>query len=723
VWVLVGCATPGAVLCEDGRTCPVGTACDVAHATCVRPAQLQDCAGVADGAECITEGVTGQCDQAVCMVPVCGDRFLQSPEQCDGTQVGSGNCTDVGFYDSRPLECNSSCSFDTSSCTGYCGDGIVTAGFEICEEGIAPSESCVDFGFGAGVLGCQACGPGFAACKTFDWDVLSFGTTPRDVHGLADDDVYAVFGIEGLSHFDGTSWSAVALSCVTTGDELTRVWQVAPGVVFAAGLGMVIRYDSGACTRWSLGAREVIGDMWAATPTNAYVVTNGATGVWHFDGTAWTNVLQRAGASLWGSGANDIYLVDPTGTLSHWNGTTWSAPQTISGFEFISSVWGTASNDVYIGGYDAALRAVVKHSTDGITWTSLLEDEPLLTNPYSSGIVAGYTVNNRTYVSAYRFRSGMEAFILSYDGRGWANLRAPTSNALFVWASPDGRVIIPTGTSTSVAMLRGNVRIDHQQIESGFSMNVAVRSGNDAYVTVGRGLYRWDGRDWLLAVDGANDVAIDADGRGFGVSPSGLFASSGVELDATAPGTRLTAPSGNNVWVLNDADRAVYRWLNAGPAQALSYSSLGTAITMRDIWGTEDDEVFLVGEKGVIVRWTGTAWVPMMSGTTNPLSVVWGRSATDVYAAGTGVLLHYDGTTWSEHPIPAVTVIYGVWGTAATDLFIATSEGLYHYDGVQWAPVDVGPPFAVLAVAGAGDSLFTMDSSGTPHQLVRLAPW
>jgi len=78
----------------------------------------------ADGGSCVAPGVCCR------TLNYCGDSFLDPSEDCDGALLGGNACTDVGFY-SGTLAC-SSCSFDNSSCTGFCGDGTCDSGEETC---------------------------------------------------------------------------------------------------------------------------------------------------------------------------------------------------------------------------------------------------------------------------------------------------------------------------------------------------------------------------------------------------------------------------------------------------------------------------------------------------------------------------------------------------------------------------------------------------------------
>ena len=67
---LTGCVRAELVICDDGRACPAGTACDLVHATCVDPAQFEVCESAATGALCEAAGVIGMCDRGVCLAPM-----------------------------------------------------------------------------------------------------------------------------------------------------------------------------------------------------------------------------------------------------------------------------------------------------------------------------------------------------------------------------------------------------------------------------------------------------------------------------------------------------------------------------------------------------------------------------------------------------------------------------------------------------------------------------
>src|SRR3989344_3839986 len=60
---------------------------------------------------------------ATVKITVCGDGAVETPEQCDGSNLGGASCTSQGFAGGS-LSCSSACEFNTSSCTsGSSGGG------------------------------------------------------------------------------------------------------------------------------------------------------------------------------------------------------------------------------------------------------------------------------------------------------------------------------------------------------------------------------------------------------------------------------------------------------------------------------------------------------------------------------------------------------------------------------------------------------------------------
>jgi hypothetical protein len=102
---------------------------------------------------------------------------------------------------------------------------------------------------------------------------------------------------------------------------------------------------------------------------------------------------------------------------------------------------------------------------------------------------------------------------------------------------------------------------------------------------------------------------------------------------------------------------------------------------LQAVWGTPGNEIFAVGNGGVIRHKDGLDWDTMNSATTNTLRDVWGSSAANVFAVGAnGTMLHYDGNpqgTWSSDiESGTAKTLSGIWGSSANDVFVVGNGGI-----------------------------------------------
>lgn len=124
----------------------------------------------------------------------------------------------------------------------------------------------------------------------------------------------------------------------------------------------------------------------------------------------------------------------------------------------------------------------------------------------------------------------------------------------------------------------------------------------------------------------------------------------------------------------------------------------GTALTLHDVWAAGANDVFAVGDNGVILRRQNNEWLTMASGTTQSLRGVHGTSASNVWAVGlNGTVLHYDGAAWSTVAVTASN-IDAIWLASANDIFMSGGN-------MVWRSSNGGASFTASALAG---SLFSI---------------
>lgn len=138
------------------------------------------------------------------------------------------------------------------------------------------------------------------------------------------------------------------------------------------------------------------------------------------------------------------------------------------------------------------------------------------------------------------------------------------------------------------------------------------------------------------------------------------------------------------------------------------------------IWGSGPDDIYVVGQPGLIFHWDGTTWSRQESGTEVALTDVWADSTGTVYATGhDGVILWRQGGAWS----PMVT------GTDADFFSIGAFHGqiyacgrndslavLRQLDGAIWtaAPQEIFQRDDQQAVI---DTLY-LDTDEDPEEIV-----
>lgn len=219
-------------------------------------------------------------------------------------------------------------------------------------------------------------GPVWAA----PFDASSLGWL-LNVWGPSGDDLYAVGGRRSdalVMHFDGRQWSRVALGVATP--RLHWIYGFDHDNLTAVGdQGTVVHWDGHAWTLQPTPTTAPLWGVWGAAPNDLWAV--GGTGdgdaspvLLHGDGSAWTTVaiptLMRAGAGafykVWGTGADNVYVVGQRGVVLHRMGGVWREELAgVSGD--LVSIWGTdASHILAVGGRGNALVA----RWDGHAWTA-----------------------------------------------------------------------------------------------------------------------------------------------------------------------------------------------------------------------------------------------------------------------------------------------------------------------------------------------------------------
>lgn len=210
------------------------------------------------------------------------------------------------------------------------------------------------------------------ALEHLDGALLSmWGSSPSDLLAVG-----GPLGNGGLKplvvRYDGKAWKRLDPGGTASfwwvhGASATDVWMVGEK-------GRITHYDGTAFKEHASGTTATLFGAWAASKTDAWAVGGTPEGapndvLLHWDGTAWTpsplpEALGRTLFKVWGTSADNVYVVGEAGTIWHRSSGTWTLEsKTPLAHGNLVTVNGCSATEVYAVGERDVLRS------DGKTWS------------------------------------------------------------------------------------------------------------------------------------------------------------------------------------------------------------------------------------------------------------------------------------------------------------------------------------------------------------------
>jgi hypothetical protein len=468
----------------------------------------------------------------------------------------------------------------------------------------------------------------------------------RGIHGTSGGVVWAV-GDDGTAlRFDGTAWNEINLD---SGEDLTAVWALSPDVAFASSLdGFVHKYDG---SNWSAFSRDYgsLHGVWASSDINVYAAGDRAT-VYRYNGLSWDywhdslrpDVTFR---SVWGASANYVWAVGDDGYAVHFDGAGWRRFPTPAS-DTLHCMYGSGWGDPTAVGNNGT---IVRDASTG--WR--VEDSGTSEDLYS--------------VAAYEDAVDREHRVAV------------------------GAKTILTGSSDWTPFTRGTMHLLN---------DVWGNTPNNVYVVGQAGtVLHYDGSSWELMATGqmgdlirvwgyqARLSVADTEGNIYSLDATGWQRVGGFDImlfettDAwQIPNGNLICSAGNTVWVMRD-----------GAWDPLATPPGGLVTT--GVWGSANDNIIAVALGGNIVRYNGSDWEAMETGTREHLTSVWGGDKSMAYAVGEfGTVLTYDGigTVWTKININMFHDLHSVWGTSVTNVLAVGDLGtVLRFNGFEWESIGI----------------------------------
>ncbi len=700
-----------------GETCDLGGAnSNAPNAICRTNCQFRSCGdGVLDGASgevCDRSSLGGATCQSlgfyfasplgctdICTFDTsectgfCGDRTANGPEQCDAGDLNGATCGTFGFY-AGSLACAANCSFDTSPCSQECGDGLVN-GDEVCDGNRPARESCLDYGFEAGRLACSDfCTPGFDSCARiglFDQPTLPFPPDIWDIWVFDQNTAYVAASFDSalngdVRRWDGERWQQVYSD---SSNEFVGVWGFDANNVWASGDDGTILFFDG--SSWSVqrenSAQTFVRDGWAASPTNAFALLGGS--VLRYNGSSWTTSTTTAASTLWdieGSSGSNVYAVGSDRTVVRFNGTTWSTitpPSSVASTVDFRGLW-LNGTELWVAGDSGT----VARYNGGTSWS-------VFSTPSTTTLLDIWGTSSTNIYAA-----GINGTLWRYDGSGWAEIDTGVSdNVLAIDGLSDGSFWV---TTNGAQILFSNGNAFGESPPSLGDLRAAWAADNIArYYVAGRQLYgqRFNLTGWVTfaAANGSFDQIVND-----------MWGSSSSNVYAAATGGRVLRTTGG-------------AWLT---------TTVSAAFNMKAIWGTSSSNIFLFGYnfsnspafQSAYWRFDGTTWTLRQYLGEDQIEDVYGAGSTYFAVGANGRILRYNSgsDTWSAVSSGTNASLRGVWGSgnspffavgAASDSFEAV---ILEWNGSSWTPVELDPLPGLLAIDGSSSSdIFAVGGEGT----------
>lgn len=344
--------------------------------------------------------------------------------------------------------------------------------------------------------------------------------------------------------------------------------------------------------------------VWGTSATDVWAV--GKRGViLHYNGTSWSSQQSPVTAdllSIWGRSASDIYAVGAQGTYIHYNGTQWSKVTT--GFQTTNNIW-------------------------DITGTS----DTIFFALYSSGTGS----ENTTFEVARQPTSQSNFAGIDICGGSGASCTPSRSNERYtgIWMMENGEVFI---SGQDLTAGKGFVRRSKKDLRG-------TALANTSWSQI-------PGLDWSKAIADAwgtgNTLFFIASGPG--TAGGAAYKYDRVSNTVQQPPLNLAGhPYAADIWGLNEnsvyfltSDSIIHydgtetgkfvmidSYLNNIPGYKRAFNS---------IWAADENNIFVVGNGGVILKFNGIAAQPQLI-----------SPANDSNQAGTSVSFSWSGVPYSSN--------------------------------------------------------------------------
>lgn len=406
----------------------------------------------------------------------------------------------------------------------------------------------------------------------------------------------------------------------------------------------------------------------------------------HYDGSSWDPLdsgTREDIIAVSGLPTGEIYLALQR-SIKCYDGTSWSEFPTDTMAESILDIWAFAPNDVYaVGSYGSLLHY------DGESWSLMA-----LFGAWTEKIWG--TSRDDIYV-------GGDDRIYHFDGETWTMTSSVTIRGFWGSSSSDVFAVgVDANSKSGMGVFHSDGTSWSQTAKEywwGGAVGPIAISGSEEDLWLGSSRYggmdlstltRYDGSSWeghLVAL-AISDVWIGTRGAIVAVGNSrGIFFDGAMwrflSDDHRLAGNAVWGSDSENIFVVGSEGKIV-----RFDGKAIEDMATYMTVSLYDVWGRSNTEVFAVGDGGIILNCDGQTWRPMKSNTTEDLRAIWGDSESIFAVGAEGTIMRFDNSEWMPMESPTSATLTGVWGTSEKDVYAVGPDGpggvTLHYDGSGW---------------------------------------
>ena len=491
-----------------------------------------------------------------------------------------------------------------------------------------------------------------------NWQLMDTGKSEdwMSICGAGDSD-FTIAGSNGtVIHWNGSAWEDMGypgkslINKIVRFDDgrlLTAGGEYAiDGEIYYWNLTEWIELDPWPYTKWD--SRIALTDLWVESQNNIYAVGRGGVLV-RWDTQCWHEIdipTQEDINAIWGRSANDYFVVggyvgggEPhDGIIYHWDGSKWT--HWLDSWAEFYDVTGSDDEVIVTG------TGRYYHYIDG-TWT-------LDTDEYTGKALL---IRDEDVLSVSFF-----GVILKREEGVWQESSTATTKYIFSMQGYLPEDFYLCGASATLLHYAGGQLFP---VDLGFNYNFSSVWENKSAL-------------YLLGNDTVDGVIIKWDGTSFFENNSKILNSIwGYDSD------HIYCVGGSYY----DLDYWIWSW--DGIEWRESYS--GSGFFLREIHGTDPDNIYASGSDGHLLHWNGNLWEELTFNTSYTLESVFCYNENLVIAAGGNAVLVWDGSKWTDLSLEKGYYLEKAWGDSIDNIFVCGGVGIegfaFHWDGISWSDI------------------------------------